>query len=154
MPSCPACSTPIHPTEILCRRCYASDLVVRWPKCQECHRYDVCPQSNYTLCQCCEDGKRVRQYNAALLIQDFVRDYLLKQEAATRIQALWRGHSSRRGFVPSPPMCFYCCEEVATMANEYTDHRDSCADCFWDLREEYRRDVYYQHIATLEKLIH
>ena len=154
MPSCPACSTPIHSAEILCRRCIGSDLVVRWPKCQDCHRYDVCAQSNYSLCLDCDHKKQVTQYNAALLIQDFVRDYLLRQEAATAIQALWRGHSSRRGFVPSPPKCFYCYEETATMSNDYTNHRNACADCFWDLREEYRRDVYHESLANLEKLIH
>lgn len=154
MSSCPGCSYPIHVTQILCARCIASDLAVRWPTCQQCHWYEACHQSAYELCTQCDYQKRVKQHTAALIIQDFFRDYLIRQDAATLIQAVWRGHSSRRGFVAPPPNCSHCRQEEATMINEYGDNEDVCADCFWDLREDYRRMSYLQRQARLEKLIH
>jgi len=164
MPSCPGCSYPIHISQILCGRCISSDLAVRWPACQQCQWYEVCHQSGYQLCIHCDVQKRAKQHDAALLIQRFVRDYFMRHYAATVIQALWRGHSSRRGFVPpeplrwpgaaDEPLCSACHDDIATLFNDYGDGGDVCADCFWDLRDKYRREAYLKHVASLEKLIH
>lgn len=146
MPSCPGCSYPISPSQILCGRCIREDLSVRWPLCQTCYRYDACGESGYQICSFCWNTHRMFLHNSAIPIQTTIRVFLAqkllqKHKAARCIQALWRGYKTRLDLIYSPKygLCACCNDEPATMFNEYTEIGPVCADCFWDLREESHR---------------
>jgi hypothetical protein len=94
------------------------------------------------------------RHEAAIKIQRVFREVLEKYDAATLIQAAWRGHSSRRGFICPLQRCQVCRMDIATMINEYGNYEDVCTDCFWDLREACRRESYFKRVAELAKLIH
>lgn len=153
MSRCPGCSYPIHATQILCNKCYNQDLTTRWPKCQTCFFHDACGEAGYELCIYCHMRHLEARHEAAIKIQRVFREVVEKYYAATMIQALWRGHSSRRGFVcdRSPLRCEVCRIDDATMVNEYGNYEDVCADCFWDIRDAWRHE---SHLREMAKLIH
>jgi len=154
MPRCPGCASHIHPTEILCHRCYNQDFTSRWPKCQVCFTYDACGEAAYELCIHCHVKQSEARHEAAAKIQRLFREAVVKYMAATKIQAVWRGYSTRLGFICPPKMCEICRLDIATMINEYGDYEDVCADCFWDIREAWRHESYFQRLVEREKLIH
>lgn len=39
----------------------------------------------------------------------------------------------------SIPVCGHCKEEPSTLANDMNEEGDLCADCYWEMNEEYRR---------------
>lgn len=153
MPNCPGCTYPIHPTQILCNRCYNQDFVNRWPKCEACFSQDACGDSGYVLCFPCHFNRCVLRQEAAIKIQRLFREVLEKYDAATRIQALWRGHWIRTGHQPFELKCVSCRIENATMVNEYGNFEDVCAGCFWDIREEWRHQRHRERLTEMEKLI-
>jgi hypothetical protein len=149
MPCCPGCSYPIDSSEILCRGCLREDFAMRWPRCQTCYRYDACGESGYQICVYCYAQHLNFLHRAAIPIQSLMRmalaqKLLQKHKAARSIQALWRGYRTRLLLVLQA-RCGACCQEPATMPNDFDDRGCLCADCFWDLNKErrYRRKFEY-----------
>jgi hypothetical protein len=100
MPSCPGCTRPIGPTEILCYRCYHEDTRVKWPSCQRCAYGPACGESWYVLCRSCWYTQQMRLHYAAVPIQSLARMVLAKKKlkkhkSAKAIQAHWRGYLVR-----------------------------------------------------------
>ena len=100
MPRCPACSTPITVTEILCRRCFYEDDRPLMPRCQRCGWNEACGESWYQICSPCLFLQRLREYDAAIPIQTAARGYIARQllkkhKAARCLQAIWRGYLTR-----------------------------------------------------------
>lgn len=146
--SCPGCSSPIHPTQILCGRCYNEDFVTRWPKCQHCFFHNACPSSGYELCEGCEDKRYALWHTSATKIQRVFRDVLAKYDAATMLQALWRGYRIRMGHPPVEPTCTVC------RVQKIEEFGEICLGCYWEANEDWHEECHAQRAAALAKLIH